>query len=166
MVAKGFGRRLLVVLSIVGGLGVLGLLDYLVCVGFKLIPSDASKGQIVLIYLIVSPIITSMLLLAVCFVLYPIVNLVLATVTYLVNGEVLTLGRIRERIEERIRTRETEAHKEKVKERERIEERKKLMARDYEEALKELDKEFPGIKVENEITRYPFAELGRKGNRK
>ena len=162
MVAKGFGKRLLVVFSIMGGLAVFGLLDYLVCGGFRLIPPNSPERQKLFIYQIAGPIITALLLLAAYCVLYPIVNLVLATVTYLVNGEVLTLGRIRERIKERIRTRETEAYNERLREKERVEAKKKLMERDYEEALKELDREFPGIKVENEITRYPFLELERK----
>ena len=51
-----------------------------------------------------------------------------------------------------------------MRERKRIEANKKLADLDYEEALKELDKEFPGIKVGNEITHYPFSEfVGKRG---
>ena len=162
MVAKGFGKRLLVVSCVMGGFVVFGVLDYLVCAGFRLIPPDSSERQKLVIYLVASPILTTLMLLAVYCVLYPIVNLFLATITYLVNGEILTLGRVRERIKERMRARETEAYSEKK----RIEAKKKIIDRDYEEAQKELDKEFPGIKEENEITWHLFEELGGKRKRR
>ncbi len=162
MIAKGFGRRLLVVLSVIGGLAIFGILDCLVCAGFRFIPPNAPEGQKLLVFLVAGPIVTALLLLAAYCVLYPLVNLILVTVTYLAKGEILTLGRIRWRIKERIQAKETEAYNERVRERKRIEAQKKLMEQDYEEALRELDKEFPGIKVENEIALYPPTELGRK----
>jgi len=163
MVAKGFGRRLLVVLSIMGAVALFGLLDLAVSAAFFHVPSDSPVASKLFTYLFLGPIVASLLLLAAYCVLYPLVNLVLATVTYLVSGEVVTLGRLRQRAKERIRARETEAYSQKLRDRERMAARKKAVEQDYEEALRELDREFPGIKLENDLTGRPSEEGGRKG---